>query len=102
MTEQINKWVKVEKIKDLVVVNFNLDFHPLTPRKRWTENMVRELLLENDYNPGKCLQTSKVLNNRAVGENSPFLKELLNLSIKIMCHLSSLLRQNLRLALRSK
>ena len=74
MTEQINKWVKVEKIKDLVVVNFNLDFHPLTPRKRWTENMVRELLLENGYNPGKCLQTSKVLNNRAVGENSPFLK----------------------------
>ena len=74
MTEQINKWVKVEKIKDLVVVDFNLDFHPQTPRKRWTENMVRELLLENGYNPGKCLQTSKVLNNRAVGENSPFLK----------------------------
>ena len=74
MVKQVNKWVKVKKIKDLVVVDINLDFHPLTPRNRWTENMVRELLLENDYNPGKCIQTSKVLNNRAIGENSRFLK----------------------------
>mgnify|MGYP003141251471 CR=1 FL=1 len=74
MAEQINKWVKVEKIKDLVVVDFNLDFHHLTPRNRWTEEMVRDVLKENNFNPGQCLQTSKVMNNKPIGEDSPFLK----------------------------
>jgi len=74
MQKQANKWIKITNAENLIVVDISLDFHPLTPRNRWTEEMVRDVLKENNFNPGQCLQTSKVMNNKPIGEDSPFLK----------------------------
>lgn len=73
MSKQINKWIKATTEKNLIVVDVSLDLEPLTPKWRCTEEALRSLLQENNLNPGACVQTAKVFNNRAIGKDSSFL-----------------------------
>lgn len=73
MKKEINKWITVTNDENLLVVDINLDLNPKTPKARYHESLVRDILQDNGYNPGACLQTSKVFNNRAVAEDSGFL-----------------------------
>ena len=73
MEKQINKWIKIIDDKDVIIVDIKLDLDGSTPKVRYHEGLVRELLIENGYNPGSCLRAPKVLNNKPIGKDSSLL-----------------------------